>query len=97
MCLTYATVEWHMDTVTLSSKGQLVIPKAIRDHARVVPGSRFSVHYVDGEIRLRPLASVSATTLDEVAGCLARPGRNRQSDARVQATIRARLKERNAP
>jgi AbrB family looped-hinge helix DNA binding protein len=46
-----------MDTVTLSSKGQLVIPKAVREHAQVVPGSQFSVHYVDGEIRLRPLAA----------------------------------------
>jgi AbrB family looped-hinge helix DNA binding protein len=64
-----------MDTVTLSSKGQLVIPKAVRDHAQVVPGSRVSVHYVDGEIRLRPLARTGAATLDEVVGCLARPGR----------------------
>lgn len=86
-----------MDTVTLSSKGQLVIPKAVRDHAQVVPGSRFSVHYVDGEIRLRPLVPASATTLDDVAGCLARPGRKRRSDAEAQAAIRARLKERNAP
>jgi len=86
-----------MDTVTLSSKGQLVIPKAVRDHAQVVPGSRFSVHYVDGEIRLRPLAHESATALDEVAGCLARPGRKRLSDAQAQKAVRARLKERNAP
>jgi AbrB family looped-hinge helix DNA binding protein len=86
-----------MDTVTLSSKGQLVIPKAVRDHAQVVPGSRFSVHYVDGEIRLRPLARTGAATLDEVAGCLARPGRKRQSDAQTQTAIRARLKARNTP
>jgi hypothetical protein len=62
-----------------------------------VPGSRFSVHYVDGEIRLRPLARAGATTLDEVAGCLARPGRKRQSDAQTRTAIRARLKARNAP
>jgi len=83
-----------MDTVTLSSKGQLVIPKAVREHAQVVPGSQFSV---DGEIRLRPLARAPAATLDEVAGCLARPGRKRQSDAQTQTAIRARLKARNAP
>ena len=86
-----------MDTVTLSSKGQLVIPKAVREHAQVVPGSQFSVHYVDGEIRLRPLARASAATLDEVAGCLARPRRKRQSDAQTQTAILARLKARNAP
>jgi AbrB family looped-hinge helix DNA binding protein len=86
-----------MDTVTLSSKGQLVIPKAVREHAQVVPGSQFSVHYVDGEIHLRPLAPPPAATLDEVAGCLARPGRERQGDAQTQTAIRARLKARNAP
>ena len=97
MRLTDTRAQHRMDTVTLSSKGQLVIPKAVRDHAQVVPGSRFSVHYVDGEIRLRPLARAGATTLDEVAGCLARPGRKRQSDAQTRTAIRARLKARNAP
>lgn len=86
-----------MDTVTLSSKGQLVIPKAVREHAQVVAGSRFSVRYVDGEIRLRPLARSPAVTLDEVAGCLARPGRKRLSDAQAQAVVQVRLKARNAP
>jgi AbrB family looped-hinge helix DNA binding protein len=86
-----------MDTVTLSSKGQLVIPKAVREHAQVVPGSQFSVRYVDGEIRLRPLARAPAVTLDEVAGCLARPARKRLSDAQTRAAIQARLKARHAP
>lgn len=86
-----------MDTVTLSSKGQLVIPKAVRDHAQVAPGSLFSVRYVDGEIRLRPVARSPAVTLDEVAGCLARHGRKRMSDSQTQTVIKTRLKARNAP
>jgi AbrB family looped-hinge helix DNA binding protein len=86
-----------MDTVTLSSKGQLVIPKAVREHAQVAPGSRFSVHFVDGEIRLRPLAKAPASTVDQVAGCLAQPSRKRLSDAQTQAAIKARLKARHAP
>ena len=86
-----------MDTVTLSSKGQLVIPKAVREHAQVAPGSQFSVRYVDGEIRLRPLDRAPAVTLDEVAGCLARPARKRLSEAQTQAAIQARLKARHAP
>jgi AbrB family looped-hinge helix DNA binding protein len=86
-----------MDTVTLSSKGQLVIPKAVREHARILPGSQLSVRYVDGEIRLRPMATLPATTLDEVAGCLARPGRKPLSAAQTRSAIRARLKSRNAP
>ena len=86
-----------MDTVTLSSKGQLVIPKAVRDHAQVSAGSRFTVHYLDGEIRLRPLASPPLVALDAVAGCLARPGRKLLSEAQTQAAIKARLKARNRP
>ena len=86
-----------MDTVTLSSKGQLVIPKAVRDHAQVSAGSRFTVRYLDGEIRLRPLASPPIVALDAVAGCLARPGRKRLSEAQTQTAIKARLKARNRP
>ena len=83
-----------METTTLSSKGQLVIPKAIRDDAQVSAGSVFEVRYLEGEIRLRAVPSASATALEEVAGCLARPGHKRLSDAKTQANIKARLKAR---
>lgn len=86
-----------METVTLSSKGQLVIPKAVRDDAHVVAGSQFEVRYLDGEIRLRPLPAQGTTHLDEVAGCLAKPGRKSLSDAKVQAAIRAKLKTKHTP
>jgi len=86
-----------MDTVTLSSKGQLVIPKVMRDHAGVSSGSRLAVRYVDGEIRLRPLAPQPVTSLDDVAGCLARTGRKRLSEAQTQVAIKARLKARHVP
>lgn len=81
-----------METITLSSKGQLVIPKAVRQSAHLAPGDVLSVIYVDGEIRLKPLAPVAATSLDEVAGCLAKPGRKPLSEAQTQAAIKARLK-----
>lgn len=85
-----------MDTVIVSSKGQLVIPKAVRQSAHLQPGSVLAVRYVDGEIRLKPVIPVTASALDEVAGCLAKPGRKRLSDAQAQAAVRARLKTRNA-
>jgi len=85
-----------METVTVSSKGQLVIPKAVRQSAHLEPGSVLAVRYVDGEIRLRPLVPAAASSLDEVAGCLAKPGRKRLSDAQTQTAIRERLKARNA-
>ena len=86
-----------METTTLSSKGQLVIPKAVRDDAHVSAGALFEVRYVEGEIRLRALPSLRATALDEVAACLAKPGRKRVSDTKAQAIVKMRLKARHAP
>ena len=85
-----------METVTLSSKGQLVIPKELRRSAKLQAGDQFAVSYVEGEIRLRPLPAPAVTSLDAVAGCLARPGRKRLSEEQTQAAIKARLKARNA-
>ena len=81
-----------MDTITLSSKGQLVIPKAVRQSAHLVPGDVLSVRYVDGEIRLKPVTGVVPTSLVEVAGCLSRPGHKALSPAQTRAAIQARLK-----
>jgi AbrB family looped-hinge helix DNA binding protein len=85
------------ETVTLSSKGQLVIPMAVRKRAQLVAGAVFAVRYEDGEIHLRPLAPIKMTTLADVAGCLAKPGRSRLSKAQVDTAIKARLKARNTP
>ena len=81
-----------METITLSSKGHLVIPKAVRQSAHLAPGDVLSVRYVDGEIRLKPVTAVTATSLADVAGCLAKPGRRPLGQAQTQAAIKARLK-----
>lgn len=86
-----------METVTLSSKGQLVIPKSVRNDAHIAAGSRLQVLYLDGEIRLRPLPDLTASSLNAVAGCLFDPTRKPMTEAQTQAAIRARLKARNAP
>lgn len=86
-----------METITLSSKGQLVIPKGVRNDARIAAGSRLQVMYLDGEIRLRPLPDLTESSLHAVAGCLFKPTRKPLTDAQTQAAIRARLKARNAP
>ena len=86
-----------METITLSRKDQLVIPKAVRQSAQLSPGDVLSVRYVDGEIRLKPqkpLTAVLPTSLAEVAGCLASPARKPLDQAAAEAAIRARLKAR---
>lgn len=40
----------------LSSKGQLVIPKTIRESLRLKNGDQFQVRVVDGRIVLEPVA-----------------------------------------
>ena len=84
-----------METVTLSSKGQLVIPSHVRERAHLHAGDTFEVRYLDGEIRLKPVAPAGTTTIDEVAGCLSSLGTAASkplSDAQVHAAIQARLK-----
>jgi len=86
-----------MEMTTLSSKGQLVIPKGVREQAQVSAGARFEVRYLEGEIRLRVVPDEGATTLDNVSGCLAKPNRQRLSDTQTRAIIIQRIKASNAP
>ena len=84
-----------METVTLSSKGQLVIPSHVRATAHLQAGDVFEVRYLDGEIRLKPVMTAGTITIDEVAGCLSSLGTASSkppSDAQVHAAIQARLK-----
>ncbi|MEI7785273.1 MAG: AbrB/MazE/SpoVT family DNA-binding domain-containing protein [Betaproteobacteria bacterium] len=80
----------------MSSKGQRVIPKGLRLSAKLQLGDQLAVNDVQGEIRLRPLPAPATSLLDAVAGCLAKPGQQRLSDAQTQTAIKARLKARHA-
>lgn len=53
-----------MQMATLTSKGQLVIPKAIRAALHVRPGTRFSVTLDNGRIVLEPSATKSKRLSD---------------------------------
>jgi AbrB family looped-hinge helix DNA binding protein len=86
-----------METITLSSKGQIVIPKQLRTSANLLVGDELSIHYVGGEIRLRPLVNRSAMALAQVAGCLARSGETSfKSEDEVKTAIKNRLKLKNS-
>jgi len=43
-----------METVTLSTKGQLVIPASVREALRLESGSRLNVSVQNGNIVLKP-------------------------------------------
>jgi AbrB family looped-hinge helix DNA binding protein len=59
-----------MPTTILSSKGQIIIPKPLRETHRWEPGQRFDVIETGEGILLKPVAPFSATSIADVAGCL---------------------------
>ena len=79
-----------MQTVTLSAKGQLVIPKAMRDRLGLTAGSRLAASLRDGELRLNPLtAPVGAGRAVAKAGLLHKPGRKKLGAAEEARRIAA--------
>ncbi len=57
-----------METTRLSSKGQLVLPKAIRDAGNWVEGTEFIVERVTHGVLLRPVRRLPVTRLEDVIG-----------------------------
>jgi AbrB family looped-hinge helix DNA binding protein len=81
-----------METVKLSSKGQIVIPKAIRDDMHLPPGTEFVISMTATGLTLTPKTLFPKASVREVRGFLARRGRTLPDDADIKARIKARLK-----
>ncbi len=63
-------------TYTLTTKAQVTVPKAIRDHLRVAPGD--AVHFrivADGTVRVEPAAAQSPADAKRLASARARYGK----------------------
>jgi len=86
-----------MITTRMSTKGQVIIPKAVRDQLGAVPGAEYAVEIDRGAIRLVPRGGyksrLPATTLDEVAGMLRYEGPPVTIDD-MRKAVRARAAER---
>lgn len=76
-----------MDTTHLSSKGQVILPKAVREAHGRAPGTAFTVEDVEDGVLLRPLKSVPPTRLDDVAGCLPVSGPARSAEEMDAAIV----------
>lgn len=57
-------------TTTVSTKGQVILPKAIRDQRRWPTGTRLVVQDTPAGVLLTSELLFKPTTLDEVIGCL---------------------------
>ncbi|HEY0182379.1 MAG TPA: AbrB/MazE/SpoVT family DNA-binding domain-containing protein [Rhodopila sp.] len=82
-----------METTRLSSKGQIILPKTVRDLHHWVPGTDFSVEDTGDGVILRPIKTSRPTRLDDVAGCLRSSGPAltlEAMDAAIDAEVRAR-------
>ena len=59
-----------MEKTKLSSKGQVILPKAVRAARNWEAGTEFAVEEVPGGVLLRPLRPFPPASFDEVFGCL---------------------------
>jgi AbrB family looped-hinge helix DNA binding protein len=59
-----------METTRLSTKGQIILPKAIRASRDWRPGMEFTVEETGEGILLRPVAQFPPSRLEDIAGCL---------------------------
>jgi antitoxin PrlF len=75
-----------MDT-TVSSKGQITLPRFMRQALGLAPGSRVSVSLEGDELRLRPAAAGTARRLAGSLRRYARPGTARAVRAHVKREV----------
>lgn len=64
-----------MATTVLSSKGQIIIPKPLREAHQWKPGQRLEIIESGEGVMLKPTKPFPLTTLAEVAGSLAYKGK----------------------
>jgi AbrB family looped-hinge helix DNA binding protein len=82
-----------METTRLSSKGQIILPKAVRDLHQWGPGTDFVVEDTADGVLLRPVRKGGVTRLEDIVGALRVEGPARtieEMDAAIDTEVRAR-------
>ncbi len=78
-------------TATVSDKGQVTLPKPLRDQLGIEPGSRLEIRLTeDGTLQLKLLAKGSAS----LSGLLAQPGQGTRSLTELDAAVTQAVVER---
>ncbi len=81
-----------MPITSLSSKGQVIIPKPIRTAHNWQPGQKLTVIDTGDGVLLKPVEPFPHTSLEEVAGCLKYSG-PAKTLAEMEDAIRKGVKE----
>ncbi len=83
-------------TTTVSTKGQVILPRTIRDQLHWGAGTRLTVEQTAEGVLLKPLTTVFAPTAAEtVFGCLHTRGAPKSVE-QMQAGITAEVRRRHA-
>ena len=85
-----------MNIVKVSSKGQIVIPKALREAGRIETGTELIISAVGDGLMLTPAHRIKRTTVADGLGMLAKSGRKRLSEDETKRRISAALGLRDA-
>lgn len=85
-----------MEKTRLSTKGQIILPKAIRTARAWGPGTEFTIEETKEGILLRPAKPFPPTTIDEVFGCLKTNRKKPVTLAELDAAIVEEVKRRHA-
>jgi antitoxin PrlF len=81
-----------MTYVTITSKGQMTLPKDIRDDLKIKPGDKLIIEKQGDGYVLRPQRSAL-----ELFGMLKRPGQRAASIEEMDEAIEEEVWERNRP
>lgn len=80
-------------TTTVSTKGQVILPKAIRDQLKWPPGTQLTVEATDAGVLLKEAPVLTPTKPEDVFGMLkykGKPKTLKEMDAGVLAEARRR-------
>jgi AbrB family looped-hinge helix DNA binding protein len=83
-----------METTRLSTKGQVILPKGIRDSRAWGPGTEFTVEETAEGVLLRPAERFPETEIREVAGVL-RSKRKTLTRGQIRVGVAREVKRRH--